>query len=412
LWGGSRVPPSGPTSTPPPIGATPAYGGPPPAAGLGAALAGDYAGQQANGGSYNPHGTHANTANSPGATSNGTNGRSLPAWYDLTGAGGNEPVAGGTMPGAPSDADPLPQRRPGQWSDSDAEGGPSAESGFAGFGLPATAPPSLPAGPTSPSAFVGGAPAAGRPPAWPPVSDPAADYPADAVPDIPQGLSASLDMTSELPRMRSAPPIEAAPAQAGYPRPDMSAAPAGYSDDMTMELPIFRELELESAWFRREQPSSPPQESAHADYARDSWSPQAPGDEAYARSAGYASSAPQRADWSTGSDTVERAEDAVSWRSVADDGWLAAQAALDPRDGGSTERGLPRRVPMAQLVPGGVEVSAGVPERGAPDRRTPDSVRGLLSAYHRGVKRGRDAHGKDAGPTSTDSQNSGREQEA
>jgi hypothetical protein len=192
----------------------------------------------------------------------------------------------------------------------------------------------------------------------------------------------------------------------------MSAAPAGYSDDMTMELPIFRELELESAWFRPEQPSSPPQETPRADYAHDSWSSQATGDEAFARSAGFASSAPQRADWSTGSDTVGRAEDAVSWRSVADDGWLAAQAALDPRDGGSTERGLPRRIPMAQLVPGGVEVSAGVPERGAPDRRTPDSVRGLLSAYHRGVKRGRDVHGKDADPTSTGSQNSGREQEA
>jgi hypothetical protein len=39
-------------------------------------------------------------------------------------------------------------------------------------------------------------------------------------------------------------------------------------------------------------------------------------------------------------------------------------------------------------------------------------VRGLLSAYHRGVKRGRDVHGKDADPTSTGSQNSGREQEA
>ena len=70
--------------------------------------------------------------------------------------------------------------------------------------------------------------------------------------------------------------------------------------------------------------------------------------------------------------------------------------------------GLPRRVPMAQLVPGGVEVAPA----GTPDRRTPDSVRGLLSAYHRGVTRGRDAHGKDADPTSTDSQNSGREQEA
>ena len=70
--------------------------------------------------------------------------------------------------------------------------------------------------------------------------------------------------------------------------------------------------------------------------------------------------------------------------------------------------GLPRRVPMAQLVPGGVESTP----TGSTERRTPESVRGLLSAYHRGVTRGRDAHGSEADPTSTDSQNSGREQEA
>jgi hypothetical protein len=58
---------------------------------------------------------------------------------------------------------------------------------------------------------------------------------------------------------------------------------------------------------------------------------------------------------------------------------------------------------MAQLVPGGVESSVG-----ASDRRTPDSVRGLLSAYHRGVQRGREAHGSAA----ADPYSSGKEQEA
>jgi hypothetical protein len=49
-----------------------------------------------------------------------------------------------------------------------------------------------------------------------------------------------------------------------------------------------------------------------------------------------------------------------------------------------TRNGLPKRVPQAQLVPGGVD--DGAP---ATAHRSPDSVRGLLSAYHRGVQRGR-----------------------
>jgi hypothetical protein len=60
---------------------------------------------------------------------------------------------------------------------------------------------------------------------------------------------------------------------------------------------------------------------------------------------------------------------------------------------------------MAQLVPGGVEMESAV--GASSDRRTPDSVRGLLSAYHRGVQRGREAHGN-----ADDSYLSGKEQEA
>ena len=96
----------------------------------------------------------------------------------------------------------------------------------------------------------------------------------------------------------------------------------------------------------------------------------------------------------------------VSWRTIADDGWRAAQAAMEPQDGGTTEMGLPKRVPMAQLVPGGVETPGA-----ATERRTPESVRGLLSAYTSGVQRGRGAHGKDSDHSDT-SPTSGKEQEA
>jgi hypothetical protein len=72
------------------------------------------------------------------------------------------------------------------------------------------------------------------------------------------------------------------------------------------------------------------------------------------------------------------------WRTAADDGWKRAMAAAAPVDAGTTRSGLPKRVPQAQLVPGGVQ--AGPRNQ---NRRSPDEVRGLLSAYHRGVQRGR-----------------------
>jgi signal transduction histidine kinase len=75
------------------------------------------------------------------------------------------------------------------------------------------------------------------------------------------------------------------------------------------------------------------------------------------------------------------------WRTAADEGWHRALAAAAPDSNGTTRSGLPKRVPQAQLVPGGVQ-SNGPRDQ---TRRTPDEVRGLLSAYHRGVQRGRTA---------------------
>ncbi|GIE79154.1 hypothetical protein Aph02nite_51040 [Actinoplanes philippinensis] len=72
------------------------------------------------------------------------------------------------------------------------------------------------------------------------------------------------------------------------------------------------------------------------------------------------------------------------WRTAADEGWHRAMAAADPKDAGTTRSGLPKRIPQAQLVPGGVESAPR-----AQHRRSPDEVRGLLSAYHTGVQRGR-----------------------
>jgi hypothetical protein len=99
------------------------------------------------------------------------------------------------------------------------------------------------------------------------------------------------------------------------------------------------------------------------------------------------------------------------WRSAADDGWLAASAAAEPEVSGLTDAGLPKRVPMAQLVPGGVEKNTA-----NANRRSPEQVRGLLSAYHRGVQRGRTRDDDDTAPESSTtaghSPQGGKEQDA
>lgn len=88
--------------------------------------------------------------------------------------------------------------------------------------------------------------------------------------------------------------------------------------------------------------------------------------------------------------------DPDAWRTAADEGWSRASRAAEPAPAGTTRSGLPKRVPQQQLVPGGIEPKSGRDR----SRRTPDEVRGLLSAYHRGVQRGRTA-GTDLNSTST-----------
>jgi hypothetical protein len=182
--------------------------------------------------------------------------------------------------------------------------------------------------------------------------------------------------------------------------------------DETMELPIFRELE--SAWFATVDPAprgtsgerltdeALPDTGARFATSVDT-SPQG----ARGTGSAYTAAAPEHHDQVAGTTTGGNMAGSVTsqgrtsesgWHSSADDGWLAAAAALDPVDGGITDGGLPKRVPMAQLVPGGVEKTG----QTANNRRSPDAVRGLLSAYHRGVQRGRQqsSDDNDASPES------------
>jgi signal transduction histidine kinase len=77
-----------------------------------------------------------------------------------------------------------------------------------------------------------------------------------------------------------------------------------------------------------------------------------------------------------------------SWTSPADDGWRAAQVVAAPSAGETTQAGLPRRVPRANLVPGSVGGSEAETEAPA---RSADAVRTRMASFQRGVREGRAA---------------------
>ena len=397
------------------------------------------------------------------------NGRSMPAWSDLTGANGR-PVAPAngapTAPAAPAapGIDPLPQRRAGDnWAvegelmpdgpaiprqvPSPPEATPSR--GLWGADIPTeqpqgawpadpyTRPVSAPTGSMPVSSMpVSGVPVSGmpisampvsggpatvvppsqNPPVWPPVSAPP---PAPAEPVY--------DYTNEYPTVASAPPAAPQPTLSYVPpAPAMPERTVPYADE-TMELPIFRELE--SAWFRTRKPAAgEPAEAADVSTTAQFPRVQADDPAGYYRditTGQYRTTAPAEAtgqyptvgtgSWdaedersstmagstgmTSGYETGDRPNGSVtvpagyspppaytpSWQTAADDGWAAASAAATgPEEFETTGSGLPKRTPMAQLVPGGIDKAATTTQR-----RTPEGVRGLLSAYHRGVQRGR-----------------------
>ncbi|MEU5938420.1 nitrate- and nitrite sensing domain-containing protein [Micromonospora sp. NPDC047548] len=298
---------------------------------------------------------------------------------------------------------------------------------------PASAPPrQTPPGPTAP-------------PAWPPVANPE-----PAAPPVPERLAAALDMTTELPRVArpeqtqppvppavrqptaqpAAPQVRAAQPPAPVnrpPTPQETASRQRYADE-TMELPIFRELE--SAWFRTRKPG--PEEAAGAAAkaaANGSATQQLPAVDAAGRSV------PHTAPRTTGNTPMANtpmaggtprdtgpatngggrpgpaealpnrrpAPQSAGWQTAADEGWRAAVSASEVPVAATTQTGLPKRTPMAQLVPGAVEKPTT-----SVQRRTPEAVRGLLSAYHRGVQRGR-SNPSDSNPTSSEATPGGQQ---
>ncbi|GAA3946043.1 nitrate- and nitrite sensing domain-containing protein [Streptomyces gulbargensis] len=130
---------------------------------------------------------------------------------------------------------------------------------------------------------------------------------------------------------------------------------------------------------------------------RGSSGPQAPQAQRSARPEQSAPPAAQQA-----AERSDEAEGPDDWRSANDERWERAGKLREPKAGGVTSSGLPRRVPKANLVEGTAEQT---PQGGPQVSRSPEDVRGRLSNLRRGVQQGRsagtDTNGSGLGPGST-----------
>ncbi|MGH3748168.1 MAG: nitrate- and nitrite sensing domain-containing protein, partial [Micromonosporaceae bacterium] len=344
-----------------------------------------------------------------------------------TSAGDRHDARGGAGYGSDNGAH-LPRRQPGDGLTLDGEAVPSSqhprEPQPRNFSGPRTAPP-------GPSAPGGGRGPAGVPHAEPRHPQPApgqrrdaglrggATPPAQPRPapgresihsiELPMGSGPAAGSPASgrggAPNVQprpSGPPASANRATgASRARPRSTASSADDSalikpnPDDTMELPIFREVE--SAWFRTKQPG----ESQAREVASDHGGPMmidrggaGDPDSAAGRAtptqrtggavgaAGGRSAGANMAPATVGSSPSAGVD--PSWQGVADEGWRRASEVAAKGGSETTNAGLPKRVPMAQLVPGGVDTASA-----STTNRSPEGVRGLLSAYHRGVQRGR-----------------------
>ncbi|MGS2647249.1 sensor histidine kinase [Streptosporangium sp. G12] len=81
------------------------------------------------------------------------------------------------------------------------------------------------------------------------------------------------------------------------------------------------------------------------------------------------------------------------WTSPGDLGWQAAQVASAPVLGGTTEAGLPRRTPRANLVPGSVTPPVRSEQSPAPaparPALSPERVRSRMASFQEGVRKAR-----------------------
>lgn len=259
---------------------------------------------------------------------------------------------------------------------------------------------------------------------------------------VAEGVPESASVTLPMVRLDAAPlpgPAPEAPdgppswpyAPADTPTADPVAQTNGRTPamDETMELPIFREVE--SAWFKASTPaprpavtdngsvgygdgdatieresSEGPTPNGFADGGGDSMasdsatatdgpsSDRLPYREPSVDSTGLPQrsivtppDAPEVPEFDPVGNRPDPLATGARWQTAADQGWKVASERTTMEAEESTGAGLPKRRPMERLVPG----SVGGPGQSKPPapKRDPEEVRGLLSAYHRGVQRGR-----------------------
>jgi hypothetical protein len=221
----------------------------------------------------------------------------------------------------------------------------------------------------------GSHPADGAPPAHRVTAAPEASRANGAAPTADPGLP-----TAPEPAPLAPEPLTGPLERVGSPE----VTPASHTDPWEVpseeETPIFREL---SAWFRASTPGTgavraPEPLNGAPRPARPVASAAAVAKPARGGTVHRIPSTPV---------VTEPAVSSAAFASAADEGWQAAAAAEANQPAELTPAGLPRRRPMAQLVPG----SAPSAQAAAPARRPrdADAVRGRLANYQRGLQSGR-----------------------
>ncbi|WP_169732413.1 sensor histidine kinase [Haloglycomyces albus] len=216
-----------------------------------------------------------------------------------------------------------------------------------------------------------------------------------AQPQENSGRISALDETTELPIYREAesawfkattPPPQ--PATDAAPKGEPESVPGGSgsvtpSDTVESDASIstsdgntMSEQRSADAGSQTGSPESAAATSGTTPAAESASEPQGAQEDAYRRRLGSSSPA----------DSTNGEESAYSWRTAADSAWERVDSALGSEETDTTANGLPKRRPGAKLLPGGVTEPQ---ETVSAQKRNPEGIRGLLSAYHRGVQRGR-----------------------